>query len=301
MNLFPISYAEPVYRPPSEGQSLLLQVTIGCSNNKCTYCAMYRSKNYKIRTLEEIFSDIDKLKANFKGKWFSGKVFLCDGDALGAPTATLVAVTEYIRKAFPDIRRFGIYSTAENILEKSEKDLKILGNLGLSIGYLGMESGCDKVLKMVVKGNTAEEMLTAGLKLKNCGWKISVIGMLGIGGRKHSASHCQKTAEIIRQMVPQFFSFLTTVPIPGTPYARMVDKKLLQILTSKELLVEMKTIILNMEPLERNIIFRANHVSNLFPMAGNLPRDSSKILSTLDQWIEKCPEGEYPKISPENL
>jgi len=297
----PISYEEPIYRPPSEGRSLLVQVTIGCSNNKCTYCAMYRKKSYRLRPIEEILSDIEKLKSAYDSSWPSGKIFLCDGDALGAPMSLLRPVLKSLKQAFPQTRRFGIYSTAQNILDKSDEELRELAAMGLGIGYLGMESGCDKVLKMVVKGNTSAEMLEAGLKLKRNHWKISVIGMLGLGGRKHSPSHCQKTAELITVMAPQFFSFLTTVAIPGTPYAQMVDKMLLEPLTTKELLIEMRSILNAIRPASENIVFRANHVSNMFPLGGNLPKDSDQIVVTLDEWISRCPEGQYPDISPNSL
>lgn len=263
---------------------------------------MYQTKKFQVRPVEEIVAEIDLVKSQLGPQmWPSAKVFLCDGDALGAPMETLVPVLEHFKQAFPEIRRFGIYATAENILKKSEQDLKKLAGLGLNMAYLGMESGSDEVLDLVIKGNNSAEMLQAGLKIKNCGWKLSVIAMLGLGGTKLSQLHCQKTAEVINQMVPQFFSFLSTVPIPKTAYGRAVEKGEIQPLTSKELLTEMRTILTSINPTTGNIIFRANHVSNMFPLGGNLPRDRARILQQLDEWIAQCPEGVYPEISPDRL
>lgn len=301
MNLI-LDLEPPVYRPPSEARSLLVQVTLGCSNNKCTYCAMYQTKKYRVRPLDEIISDIDSIKAQLGvHMWPSGKVFLCDGDALGAPMEILVPVLEHFRKAFPAIRRFGIYATAENILAKSEADLRQLADLGLNTAYLGMESGNDRVLELVKKGNTAAEMLEAGLKIKAAGWKLSVIAMLGLGGTRLSVEHCRDTGVIISRMAPQFFSFLSTTPVPKTPYARSIDRGEIEPLTTKALLQEMKDILEAIEPDKGQIIFRANHVSNMFPLGGTLPKDKGIILNQLDQWISQCPDGQYPNINPEYL
>lgn len=263
---------------------------------------MYQSKKYRVRPLNDILADIDSVKAQLGAHmWPSGKVFLCDGDALGAPMEVLVPVLEHFRKSFPGIRRFGIYATAENILDKSEAELRQLADLGLNMAYLGMESGNDEVLELVKKGNTAEEMLEAGLKIKSAGWKLSVIAMLGLGGTELSSVHCRDTGVIISQMAPQFFSFLSTTPVPKTPYARSIEKGQIEPLTTKALLGEMREILGGIEPKSGQIIFRANHVSNMFPLAGTLPRDKQAILQQLDQWISQCPEGQYPNINPEYL
>ena len=299
---FPIEYEGRVYRPPSEGESLLIQVTIGCSNNKCTYCAMYRDKTYRERSWKEIEEDIEKGKRFLDSiGQYPSKVFLCDGDALGASTELLCKTLDKLNKCFPDIRRVGVYATAQNILEKSCEDLKVLHERNLSIAYLGMESGDDQVLKLVVKGNDSSDMIKASQKIRRAGFKLSVIAMLGLGGKKFSKDHCENTAKAISLMKPEFFSFLTTTPVPGTPYAKMVSRDTWQELSNKELLTEMRDIIANINLSNDRIILRANHVSNLHPLAGVLPQDKENIIENLNSWIDECPENTYVKVDPSNL
>lgn len=292
----PIQYHEPVFRPPSEWKSLLIQVTIGCSNNKCTYCDMYRSKTYSERSFDAIAKDIDIAHKHYqKIGMMPQKIFLCDGDALGAPQELLLKVLDKIDSVFPKIRRIGIYATAENILDKSDEQLKQLAVKKLSIAYLGLESGDDKILHMIVKGNTAKEMLDASLKIKKNNWQLSTIAMLGVGGKKYSKQHIENTAKILGVTSPDFFSFLTTFSVLGTPYHTMLQRGLIEPLTSKELLTEMYEILKNTNYDEnKRIIFRANHVSNQHPLGGNLPNDLEKILAQIKVWIDQTPMGVYP-------
>ena len=253
---------------------------------------MYRSKTYRVRPTKDIISDLKRCAAAGQSP---DKIFLCDGDALGAPMDVLVATLDAINEVFPSIRRVGIYATAENILEKTEDELKLLASKNLTMAYLGLESGDDKVLHMIVKGNTSEEMREASLKIKRFGFKLSTIAMLGVGGQKYSKQHVENTAKMLSQTAPQFFSFLTTFSVPGTPYHTMIERGLISPLTSKELLVEMHDIIEQATFDLNPIIFRANHVSNAHPLGGTLPRDKDKILETLKQWIAQTPEGVYPE------
>lgn len=292
----PINYEPPVFRPPSEWRSLLIQVTIGCSNNKCTYCDMYRSKQYRVRPISEITAEIESAATYYKkvGQ-MPEKIFLCDGDALGAPMDILVPVLEKINEQFPNLKRVGIYATAENMLEKSEEELRKLKELKLNIAYLGLESGDDKILHMIVKGNTAAEMKEASLKIKKVGWKLSTIVMLGVGGKKYSKQHIENTAKIIGETSPHYFSFLTTFAVPGTPYHKMVERGLIEPLTSKELFFEMKEILGQANFQSNDVIFRANHVSNMLPLSGTLPFDQKGLVEAIESWWQQTPEGVYPK------
>jgi radical SAM superfamily enzyme YgiQ (UPF0313 family) len=260
---------------------------------------MYRTKNYRLRSLQEIFDDLEKAQNYYLSLGIAPrKVFLCDGDALVAPMSTLLPVVKKTNELFPSLKRIGVYATAQNILDKSNEDLVALADEKLSIAYIGLESGCDKVLHRIVKGNTNSDMKESFLKLRECGWQSSVITMLGIGGKELSDSHCSETAKLISATAPDFLSFLTTVAIPNTPYMTMVEREQTDPLTSLELLEEMRAIISNINCVKGKIIFRANHVSNQFPLGGILPRDKEKLVKTLDEWIAICPPGVYPENNP---
>lgn len=252
---------------------------------------MYRSKEYRVRPLDKIKEELNKCKMSGLNP---EKIFLCDGDALGAPMDILVDTLNEINRLFPEVRRVGVYATAENILNKTEEELKLLSSLGLSIAYLGLESGDEKVLHMIVKGNTATEMEEASLKIKRCGFKLSTIAMLGVGGKKYTAQHIEGTAKMLSATCPEFFSFLTTFSVPGTPYHTMIERGLIKPLTSKELFTEMHDILDRASFTLNPVIFRANHVSNQNPLGGTLPRDKDRILAQLKEWIGSTPEGIYP-------
>jgi len=294
--MFPINYQEPVFRPPSEGKSFLIQVTIGCSNNLCTYCDMYRSKSYSERSFEDIKKELIASRKYFDEVGYMPKrIFLCDGDALGASQSLLVETLKLVNELFPDLDRVGVYATAQNMLDKTEDELRELVSLKLSMAYLGLESGSDKVLHMIVKRNTQADMIEGCKKLKEVGFKISVIAMLGIGGRKLSPLHIVETSKVVSEISPEYFSFLTTIAIPGTPYHTMVERKMIEPLTCKELFYEMKEMIINLKP-RSNILFRANHVSNQYPLGGTFPEDQVKITNILESWIDQTPENTYPPI-----
>ncbi len=287
-----LNYEQPVYRPPSEGRSLLIQVTIGCSHNLCTYCDMYRSKKYRVKSLDDIRQDFTQAKIAYQKQGFSPeKIFFCDGDALAAPTDFLFECLKLTFEFFPHVKRVGTYATGMNILEKSSKDLKRLNEAGLKIAYLGMESGCNKVLKKIVKGNTKEEMIEASLKIKQAGFKLSTIVMIGVGGEENSDSHITNTAEVLSIISPHYLSFLVTSPVVGTPFHRMLEKEIIHLPTEKRMLFEMKEILKSLSTkLPNEILFRANHVSNQVPLAGTLPQDIPQLTKTLDYWYKKMPD-----------
>ncbi|MBI2520334.1 MAG: radical SAM protein [Bdellovibrio sp.] len=285
---FPINYEAPVFRPPSEANSLLIQVTLGCSHNQCTYCGMYRTKKFQIRPIAQIKRDLEMAKSYFERYHISpAKIFFCDGDALAAPTDFLLECLHSVHAHFPNLQRVGIYATAMNILQKSDSELQSLSTLKLNMAYLGLESGHDEILKMVVKGNSAQEMIEASLKIKRCGWKLSTILMIGLGGKEMSGEHCLSSAEIVNKTSPNFFSYLVTTPVPGTPYHTMISRgKPLTMLNEREELWEMRTILEHISEQQQNaIIFRANHVSNRVPFAGTLPRDRARLVAEIDDLL----------------
>ncbi|MBF0314658.1 MAG: radical SAM protein [Oligoflexia bacterium] len=287
-NKFPICYEEPVFRPPSESKSLLLQVTIGCSHNLCTYCEMYRSKSYRVRSQNEIEKDLFRARNFFSSTTaFPRKVFLCDGDALSAEESLLLFCLEKIKFYFPAIARIGSYATASNILEKSPESLLRLKKNGLEIVYLGLETGSDSLLKKVLKDACAEEMLQASLKLKAAGIKVSTIVMIGLGGVDFLQEHALATAAMISKTKPEFLSFLITRPIANTPYYKMVERGTIKQLSERQCFEQMAAILQNLNlggrefGRDHSIIFRANHVSNFLPIGGVLPRDTHVILETI--------------------
>jgi radical SAM superfamily enzyme YgiQ (UPF0313 family) len=257
---------------------------------------MYRSKQYRERSFIDIKKDLQNSHSYFlKTGQFPSRIFLCDGDALGASMDLLIPTLELINELFPELDRVGIYATAQNMLDKSEEDLRQLVSLKLNMAYLGLESGNDAILKMIVKKNTRQDMIEGSKKLIRSGFKLSIIAMLGIGGKKLSAEHIVDTASIVSDISPHYFSFLTTIAIPGTPYFKMVERGLIEPLTSKELLVEMRDVLDQINP-SRNILFRANHVSNQYPLGGSLSRDRKLLVKTVHKWMVNTPEGVFPPV-----
>lgn len=261
---------------------------------------MYRSKTFRVRSNAEVDSDIDKASAYFKKVGlFPEKVFFIDGDALCAPTDTLLNACKRLNNTLPGLKQISLYATVKNVLEKSPEELKKMAENRLSLAYIGLESGCDTVLKKVAKGNTGDEVTLACLKLKEAGWKTSLIAMLGLGGREHSATHCEETSRIVCASRPDFFSFLSTTAVPGTPYFNQIKKGVFTPLSYKELLIEMRNILGGLKGLkDATTIFRANHVSNHFPLSGTLPQDVDKLLEVVNHWISSCPDDVFPDNNP---
>ena len=294
----PIAYDQPVFRPPGEAQSLLIQLTLGCSHNRCSFCAMYRTKRFRVRTFDEVAQDLEAAAAYAKlRREVVRKIFLCDGDALGAPTSLLLEVTERINLLFPGLRRIGIYATAKNVIRKNKSDLEALRENKLALAYIGLESGSNDVLRAVNKGNSAEDLVEAAARLNGCGWQTSLIVMLGLGGRRWKDEHQSQTAKIVSEVSPRFLSFLTTVPIPGTEYQTQITQGAIEPLSSRELLEELAYTVDNVE-CRSPIILRANHVSNQFPLEGTLPKDRQKLRAIIAAWIDACPHGLYPRTDP---
>jgi radical SAM superfamily enzyme YgiQ (UPF0313 family) len=271
-------YVEPIFRPPSEAGSFLLQATVGCSWNHCTYCAMYRDKPYRVRPLPEILEDI-----GMAGRAFGQQVrnvFVLDGDALGMDLGLWESILQALSAAFPKLRRVSCYATALNLLAKSQQELEQLRVLGLSLLYIGPESGDDVTLKRIAKGASSADHVQAAAKARAAGLKQSVIFLLGAGGAERSLEHAAASARLATAMDPKYMSALTLMLIPGTPIFRLVERGQFELPGVDGLLRELRILVADANP--SDAIFRSNHASNYLPIGGRLPRDRDAILQQID-------------------
>lgn len=270
-------YEGKLYRPPSEARSYIVQATIGCSHNLCTYCDMYRDKRFRVRELGEVLEDITMAGRAYPDM---DKVFVADGDALVMDLDRWLTILSACRDTFSRFRRASCYATAENVLEKSPDELRTLCEAGLEMLYIGPESGDDVTLKRIVKGGTFAEHVEAANRAHAAGMQLSVIVLLGAGGVARSEEHARETGRLITEMDPAYVGALTLTVIPGTPQARMVEKGHFTLPTIPQLLREMRTIVEHAQP--SSTIFRTNHASSYLPIAGELPRDREQILHAID-------------------
>lgn len=275
-------YEGNIFRPFSEANSYLLQCTVGCSHNQCTFCGMYKDKRYHIRTLEEIKEDIAMAKIHYGD---CEKVFLCDGDAIAIDTETLLEILRTLREAFPSLRHVGSYVGPQSTLGKSMDELKALRAAGLGKAYIGVETGDDDLLKKIKKGVGYEEMLRAGQSLVEAGINLSVMVLLGLAGKgEASHRHALATAKICNEMKPQYLAALTCTPVPGTMLYRQVQSGAFELLDPFETLEEMKTIFENitMDKLK----FVGAHASNYLPISGTLQKDRAKMIAAVDHVLK---------------
>lgn len=271
-------YEGQVYRPPSEAESYILQATIGCSHNKCVYCDMYREKQFRVRELSDTLTDL-RTAAQVTERRID-KVFVADGDALVLDMDHWRSILDCARSELPRLSRVSCYAMAENILNKSADELRELRERGLSLLYIGPESGDDKTLKRIVKGSTFADHVEAANKAHAAGMRISVIALLGIGGTERTQEHAERTAELVTAMNPEYFSALTTSVVPNTPLVKLRDKGFWKLPDVTRMLEELRTIVDLARP--DNALFRTNHASNYLPLAGQLPRDRQRIVAAID-------------------
>ena len=276
-----------IFRPPSEAESLLLQISLGCSHNKCTYCAMYDhpDQGFRIKKWETIAADIDEAAAWQARGLTIRRVFLCDGDALILTQEFLEKVLLKLREKIPTVRRVGIYGDARSILRKTPAQLLRLKELGLGIVYHGVESGDDEVLLQVQKGSTAEEAVQSALRLKEAGLRHSVMVMLGLAGIDGSLRHAKATAEILTAMDPPFVGALTTTLVPGTPLFKQAEAGDFELPDPWGMLEEVRIIL--RESKFTRCRFHSNHASNYLPLSLNLPTDRDKALMMLDEVLDR--------------
>jgi len=270
----------PVYRPPSEAASLILQVTLGCSHNACSFCVSYKRKRFRVKTWHEIEADIDAAKEYY---YDATRVFLADGNAMVADTGLLLKVLEKLYRDFPYLERVGIYARADDILNKKPEDLKKLREAGISIVYYGLESGSDRILKMIHKGVTVEQIIEGGRKAMDAGFTLSVTVIIGVGGPELSEEHAAATASAASAINPDYLSALTMLIPEGSYMDRKVKRGEFKLLTPEQTLKELKIMLENVSL--TNCIFRSNHASNYLPLKGTLDQDREKLLALIHKGL----------------
>ncbi|MFH2094380.1 MAG: radical SAM protein [Bacteroidota bacterium] len=273
----PIDYDEPVFRPPSEAYSLILQVTLGCSWNRCGFCEMYKTKDFRVRKEEEVFAEIDKVaEAGYEVR----KVFLADGDAMVLSSGKLIRILAKLRSVFPKLQRISAYALPKNISSKTDDELSAIADAGLKLIYVGIESGDDEVLKMVHKGETYNSTIDGMLKAKQAGIRSSVMILTGLGGKLYMEQHAVNSAKILNATQPEFASTLVLSFPFGVKRYKSRFKGEYQEMSTMDLVKELRLFIEHTE-LE-STVFRSDHASNYLVLKGGLSRDKQKFLDQID-------------------
>lgn len=276
-----MDYQGNIFRPPSEAFSILLQVTTGCSHNKCTFCGMYKGSRFTMKDEKTIMADIDFAALHCKHQ---DRLFLCDGDALILKQEKLIKILQTIRKKLPWVTRVGSYANTKSIRLKSPKQLKELHDLGLKICYMGLESGDDITLENINKGADSERMIEMGLKIRASGIKLSITVLLGIGGTERSHIHARETGRVLSAIDPEYVGALSLMLTPNTPlYASSVNKSF--ILPKPHQMLEELGIMFASTTLS-NGYFHANHASNYLPIKAKLPEDKAATLRLIEQALQ---------------
>ena len=276
-----MQYEGMVYRPPSEAYSLILQVTIGCSHNKCRFCSMYKDKRFHIRQLEDILADLQECRAYYSRV---RRIFLADGDALCLSNAKLLAILNAIRDLFPECERVGIYGRATDILRKTPEELKALKEAGIGIVYVGAESGDPEVLARMCKNATREQLIEGVRRAEDAGIAASVTFISGLGGRERWKEHAVASATMISEMRPSYASWLTLMLDPAAPVTKDIAEGKFELLKPLEVLDEMEVMLEHVElPEGVTCVFRSNHASNYLSLKGDLHADRDKMLAVVRQ------------------
>lgn len=277
-------YEGAVYRPPSEAASLIVQLTIGCARNTCTFCSMYKDKKFRVRNLDEVIEDLYLAKRYYT--FGVRRLFLADGDALVVKTEDLLYVINKAYELFPDtLERVTMYGAPKDVLMKSDEELKALKDAGLYMVYIGAESGDDEVLKDVKKGATSAEISEAVKKLKKAGILVSMTLISGLGGRKRRIEHALNSAKLVSECKPDYVGFLTLMVEDGTEMKELLRRGEMELLTPSEVLEELKMFIENVD--SEGTVFRSNHASNYLAIGGTFNRDNAKLLELINRTIEQ--------------
>jgi len=273
-------YEGVVYRPPSEAGSLLIQATIGCPHNQCTFCGMYKEKQFRIRTVTDIIEDLAEAQKVYQDT--VDTLFFPDGNTILMKTADLLEIIRYAKNNFPKLQRITMYGSSKYILMKSVEDLVLLQQSGLTRIHSGMESGDDIVLSRICKGATAEETILAGRKVKSAGIELSEYVMLGIGGKERSVEHALHSAKVLNEIDPDFIRLRTFIPMPETPLYEEYRQGTFELLTAHEALLETRLLIENLAVSSK---LYSDHHSNYAYVNGRLPLTKNKMLHTIDQLL----------------
>lgn len=271
-------YVGDVYRPPSEARSLIIQVTYGCSHNTCAFCSMYKSKQFAIRPLEEILEDFRTARGIYP---HVEKVFLADGDALVRKAAELETILDTVGDLFPECRQITCYASPSSIRIRTDGELQALREKGLTMVYMGLESGCDEVLTLMRKGHTSAEIVEMGRKVRRSGIALSVTAITGLGGDSLMARHAVETAKAFNAMNPEYIGMLTLMVEPGTPLHDWVDLGRFTLLTPAQVLEETQLLVEHLDT--PGSVFRMNHASNYLTLRGTLNGDQPAMLETIQQ------------------
>lgn len=279
-------YEGTVIRPPSEAYSLIVQITLGCAHNKCSFCSTFKDKPFRMRDLKEVLEDLDWARAYYRSV---KRIFLADGDALVLRTDRLLSILDYIARLFPECTRVTAYGTAQDILRKSPDELKLLREHGLRMVYMGGESGNSTVLRRVNKGATREQMIEAVHRLRQADILTSVTFISGLGGQELWREHAVDTGTIISEMEPDYASLLTLLVEPDAPLYQEIEAGRFHLLTPEETVQEAALLIENVN-LTRKCVFRSNHPSNYVSLSGDLPDDRQALLAQLASAKQLRPE-----------
>ena len=273
-----IKYVGDVYRPPSEAYSLIVQATIGCTHNKCSFCKMFKEKRFQTRPTEDIIADFAWARKRYRSV---PRIFLADANALCLKTDKLLPILTYIQETFPECERVTIYGRASDVLRKTEDELRQLREHGLTMVYIGAESGSDKVLEMCRKGETRQQLIDAVKRIEKVGIKASVTFISGLAGKDGWEDHAIQTGTMITEMNASYVSLLTLLVDPQAPMYDDIQSGRLKLLTPQEVLAETHLMLENANP-QKTCIFRSNHASNYLSLKGDLPQDRDRFLAQIE-------------------
>ena len=286
-----LNYAEPVYRPPSEAKSLIFQVTLGCSFNQCSFCDMYRNKEYSEKTWDEAKAEIDLMAKQLPD---TTRIFLADGDAINISADYMVQIVEYLYNSFPKLERVSCYAMPMNLLKKTPEELKKMREAGLKMLYLGIESGSDIILKKITKGATAETIIRACRKAIETGFTLSCIIILGLGGKTHSKEHIKETARVVSASSPHYLGTLTLILETGVKQEFLTKfGEEFHPINDEEALIELHDLVEQIDVKEK-MLFRENHGSNAYNIAGTFPDENNAMLKKIS-WLKEHPENVRPE------